>query len=81
VGPVFVWLIAETFGNVSMKYLIAILLALLAINACVLWLLLVGTLIKRLARAFPIKRKNCASKDAWEPSLPTSEHRRSAAGD
>jgi hypothetical protein len=64
-----------------MKYLIAVLLALLALNACVLWLLLMGTLIKRLARAFPIKRKNCDSKDGWKPSLPTSEHRRSTAGD
>jgi hypothetical protein len=81
VDQVFAWLIAETFGNVAMKYLIAVLLVLLALNACVLWLLLMGTLIKRLARAFPTKRKNCASKDAWEPSLPTSEHRRSTAGD
>lgn len=80
-GRVFVWLIAETFGHIAMKYLIAALLVMLTLNACVLWLLLMGTLMKRLARAFPIKRKNCASKDAWEPSLPTAEHRRSAAGD
>jgi hypothetical protein len=66
--------------DVAMKCLITGLLVLLILNACVLWLLLVGTLIKWLGRTFPIKCKDRGSQDAWQPSLPAPEHRRSGAG-
>jgi hypothetical protein len=63
----------------AMKFLIVILLVLLILNACVLWLLLVGTLVERLSRAFSTKNKASDPQKAWQPPLTTPENRRSGA--
>ena len=62
-----------------MKYVIIILLVLLILNAFALCLLLTGTLVKRLIRAFSVKHNASDSEKAWKPPLTTPEHRRSSA--
>ena len=56
-----------------MKYLIIILLILLILNACVLWLLLMVTLIKRLSRILLAKNDGADAKKARRATLEPGE--------